>query len=49
MTQNEVELLTIVFTDYVQNCLNKEEDQEDIEKVEELFKKVCNLLDIYDV
>lgn len=49
MSKEDTELLTQVFTDYVQNCLNQNEDQEEIEQVEDLFKKVCNLLDIYDV
>lgn len=49
MEKKEQEQLTLIFSGYIENCLNQSEDQEEIEEVEELFRKVCNLLDIYDV
>lgn len=49
MEKKEQEQLTLIFSGYIENCLNQSEDQEEIEEVEELFQKVCNLLDIYDV
>ena len=45
MEKQDQDLLEQIFIDYIENCLNKVEDQKDIEAAEELYKKVCNLFE----